>query len=163
MVSVTVSGAEAVEARLRHASERVRPFLVEAVTKETLALQAHVIQDKLSGQVLHVRTGTLRRSITERVTETGETIQGIVGTNLPYGRIHEMGGVIHHPGGTPFYLDRGGQAHFVRLDSPLARNLPRTKPHPIAMPERSFLRSALADRAGLIRRSIVAALKAAFR
>lgn len=163
MIAVTVVGDQAVEARLRRFAAQLRPTVTQAVTKETFALQAHVVSDKLSGQVLHVRTGTLRRSITAAIRETEDGVTGIVGTNVTYAAIHEFGGVIHHPGGTPFYLDRAGQAHFVSLQSPVARNLPRTKPHPIPMPPRSFLRSALADRAGLIRRSIVAALKAAFQ
>lgn len=163
MISVTVVGAGAVEARLARFAAQLRPALTQAVTRETYALQAHVVEGKLSGQVLHVRSGNLRRSITAAVRETDDGVAGIVGTNADYAAIHEFGGVIHHPGGTPFYLDRAGQAHFVGLHSPVARNLPRTKPHPIPMPPRSFLRSALADRIGLIRRSIVGALKAAFQ
>ncbi len=45
----------------------------------------------LSGQVLKVRTGRLRSSVTTRVLRRGSEIIGTVGTNVFYGRIHELG------------------------------------------------------------------------
>ena len=40
---------------------------------------------------LAVKTGRLRRSITERVTVTKDRVTAQVGTNVKYGRIHEYG------------------------------------------------------------------------
>jgi phage gpG-like protein len=88
-----------------------------------------------------VRSGTLRRSITARVTETGGTIRGTVGTNLAYARIHEFGGPINHPGSV---AREGGMLRFEIGGRVLFRK--RTLPHVIRIPERSFLRSALRDR-----------------
>ncbi len=66
-----------------------------------------------------------------------------VGTTLPYARIHNEGGTINHPGGTAFFM-KGGKMAFVsnRKASNLAtagHKLPRTKAHPIRIPQRKFL------------------------
>lgn len=46
---------------------------------------------KLSDDVLHVRTGRLRRSINQKVTDDGQSIIGEVGTNVEYARFQELG------------------------------------------------------------------------
>lgn len=46
---------------------------------------------KLSGPVLKVDTGRLRESMQMRV-EKGTNPRGVIGTNVVYGRIHELGG-----------------------------------------------------------------------
>ncbi len=150
-VQLTVGGAlEARIAALQPA--QLRPALRPTVERETIALQAHVVEHKLSGQVLHVRSGTLRRSITYTLHETEDAIVGRVGTNLEYAAIHEYGGTIHVPEIRPrrakalhFYV--GGASVFAM----------RARAHDIRMPQRSFLRSALADR----REAFVAAVREA--
>jgi len=129
----------------------LRPPLRQTVERETIALQAHVVEQKLSGQVLHVRTGTLRRSITYTMHEDEDGIVGTVGTNLEYAAIHEYGGAIHVPEIRPrrakalhFYV--GGKEIFAM----------RTRAHTVQMPERSFLRSALRER----REAFIAAVRA---
>lgn len=42
---------------------------------------------------LKVRSGHLRRSIKTSVKETGDTVQGIIGSNVIYAAIHEFGGM----------------------------------------------------------------------
>lgn len=49
----------------------------------------HAKGEKLSGQVLDVQTGTLRRSVGQEVSEDGLSTR--VGTNVFYGAIHEFG------------------------------------------------------------------------
>ena len=67
----------------------------------------------------------------------------VVGTTLPYARIHNDGGTINHPGGTAFF-PRDGKIVYVsnKVASNLAttgHKLPRTKAHPIRIPQRKFL------------------------
>lgn len=57
------------------------------------------------------------------------------------GAIHEFGATIQHPGGTPYTIDENGLAHFVSKDK--GEGLPKTKPHTITIPARSFLRATL--------------------
>jgi phage gpG-like protein len=64
---------------------------LEAMKLSVIELTARV-KEKLSDDVLHVRTGTLRRSITGKVSESGTQVIGTVGTNIVYARINEFGG-----------------------------------------------------------------------
>lgn len=66
------------------------------------------------------------------------------GSKLPYAAIHEYGGAINHPGGTPFFF-KNGELRFVRKRHPLAAKLPKTKPHVINMPARPYLTPALEE------------------
>lgn len=57
------------------------------------------------------------------------------------GAVHEFGTTINHPGGTPYFIKENGLAQFVSKEK--GGNLPKTKPHQIVIPSRSFLRKAL--------------------
>ena len=58
-----------------------------------LDMVAHVTKNKLRGQYLRRRTGTLIRSITAspRFATTPELVSGTLGSNLDYARVHEEG------------------------------------------------------------------------
>lgn len=71
-----------------------------ALSKAALLLENHIKRDKLSGTVLHVRSGRLRGSITHEVSRVGDDLIARIGTKLVYARIHEFGGIIrakNHP------------------------------------------------------------------
>lgn len=57
-------------------------------------LEGYIKKNKLSGQVLKVRSGRLRSSITNRVFLSGKDLAGQVGTNVVYAKIHEIGGTL---------------------------------------------------------------------
>ncbi|MFT4056182.1 MAG: phage virion morphogenesis protein [Novosphingobium sp.] len=73
-----------------------------------------------------------------------ETVQAAplvveVSSNAPYAAIHEFGGTIKHPGGTPYFM-RDGKAVFVGNSGYGAfHTLPKTKPHDIEMPARPYM------------------------
>jgi phage gpG-like protein len=52
-------------------------------------------KQNLSGRVLRVRTGRLRSSVTTAVSGSGTDLEGRVGTNVPYGAVHEFGARPH--------------------------------------------------------------------
>lgn len=121
-------------ARLLGGPERMRRSLRTVVTRLSLEVQRSVKQEKLSGQVLHVRTGTLRRSINREVIERPDGVFAIVGTNVDYARTHEFGfiGVVNvreHARKT-----RTGAVTSVRMHT-----------RHVELPERSFLRSTLME------------------
>lgn len=72
-------------------SAKVQKEVKKSIGRLILKLLRKVKQDKLSGQVLNVRTGRLRRSINQRVTESDGRIVGLVGTNVEYAPPHELG------------------------------------------------------------------------
>ena len=102
-------------------------------------LAASIRDDKLSGQVLQVRSGRLRASITATVSEEGGTLVGTVGSDLTYAAIQEYGGTI------------------LRRQAANAKQL-RPNTGVTVEPERSYLRSTLAEQASSIRERLTAAI-----
>lgn len=125
-----------------------------AVRKSAMRLLAHVKSKKLSGQVLNVRTGRLRRSITAKFSESGAKFTSVVGTAVKYARIHEYGfkGEVNVREHSRLQTKAWGRditpTHVVV--SPHARN--------VNMPERSFMRSSLSELRPTIVKDIRAAL-----
>lgn len=60
-------------------------------------------------------------------------------TNISVATTHELGATLRHPGGTAYMVDENGQARFVSNAAAEGLNLPRTKPHDIEIPKRSFI------------------------
>lgn len=91
MLTVRVIGAEQVQANLGRIPANAKKEVKKTVAALALTILRKVKSEKLSGQVLRNRTGTLRRSINQRVDESGLGITGSVGTNLRYGKRWELG------------------------------------------------------------------------
>lgn len=156
MFTVRVTGDDVVIAKLSAMPNAVHQSLLRKVTVLAFKLLA-LVKGKLSGEVLNVRSGLLRDSAFQEVIDGGSSVVGRVAEPglVPYAAIHEFGGTINHPGGTAYWADDSG-AHFVsnaaaeafqQLGGALAvkGELRRTRAHSIQMPERSYLRSALAE------------------
>lgn len=136
---------------------RMTPALMRAllvvITRQTIKLEA-LVKKKLSGQVLNVVSGRLRRSIFHRVDTTPTSVVGSVlqSGDVKYGRIHEYGGQtspheIRPKNARVLAFSRNAQTVFAaRVNHPGSK-----------MPERSYMRSSLAE----MRASIVADLRAA--
>lgn len=92
MISAQFRGLEKVKDRLERLAPQVNRNIEQALTREALHLVGYIQANKLSDQVLHVRTGRLRRSITARFEGQGTgTFRAYVGTNVKYARAHEYG------------------------------------------------------------------------
>lgn len=103
-----------------------------------IALSNKIKFEKLTGQVLRNRSGRLRDSISPRVTESGNTVVGEVGTNVAYASIHEYGGR------TPAHdiFPRKGRALAFMMGG--KQVIVKSVHHPGSVfPERSFMRTAL--------------------
>lgn len=122
---------DAMPSRVRAALERKVYYLVYRL----LAM----VKGKLSGEVLHVRSGLLRDSAFERVQISERAVFGEVVEpgSVPYAAIHEFGGTINVPDIVPvkakaLLFANGKFSMYARA-------------HVVKMPERSYLRSSLAD------------------
>jgi phage gpG-like protein len=142
MITAYLVGESELMARMGRMYPNAKKGLLEAVTRLAIQLQRNVVKDKLSGQVLNVRSGTLRRSISQLATnqlvsQTETSTEGRVGTNVEYAHIHEYGGTIarHSKKGV-------GRAVY---------------------PERSFLRSAMREMESQIKTELENALKQAVK
>jgi len=144
------------EARLSGMTARIQTALAQKLTALALKLENHIKADKLSGQVLNVRTGALRRSIFTTVETAPNEVTATVASSsdVPYGRIHEFGGAIDIPEITPV---KAQALHFVINGKDVFAK--RVRAHTVHMPERSFMRSALADMEAEIRNGIKEAVE----
>ncbi|MGA8078975.1 MAG: phage virion morphogenesis protein [Xanthobacteraceae bacterium] len=138
------------DAALAALPERLRAALSDKAAALAAALQAK-IQQKLSGEVLNQKSGALARSITTTIDDSSTDVSATLATSpdIKYAAIHEYGGMIppHQimPDKTKAlaFLVGGKLAFAARV------NLPA-----IAMPERSYMRSSLAEMADEIEENL---------
>lgn len=140
MIQGTVIGGDAAIAKYDNMPQRLKAELRVGIGRAALLVQVQSKQNKLSGQVLNVKTGRLRRSINTKITETDTGVQGSVGTNVEYAHAHEYG-------------FQGTVSVREHLRTSVLGNKFIVRSHNMNMnvPEKSFLRSALSDMAGPIR------------
>ncbi len=134
--------ARAIIIKFERATPKIIDALSKAIARAGYNLERVVKQDKLSGQVLKVRTGNLRRSIHTELEGLGTiNARATVGTNVVYARIHEEGGTIPahiveaRNGKALKFTPSGGATMFRR----------RVQIPDVVLPARSFLRSALEE------------------
>lgn len=144
VVNVTVEGDQEVRSRFAGLPAEIMDGIRDELEKQLVLLQRHIVEDKLSGQVLNVQTGALRRSIQiEPVQVSGYTARGAVYSSgdVKYAAIHEFGGRtpphdIYPKQAQALAFAMGGETIFAKVVH-----------HPGSqMPERSYMRTALAER-----------------
>lgn len=148
MITVEIPKDQGIFVKIPLMAGQIRKNVDQAVHRLAIELQSYIVRNKLSGQVLNKRTGHLQQSIQQKVDETPNEITGTVYSagDVKYAAIHEYGGTIHHPGGTAYYFnERLGKMVFLSNKTAASFNFPRTKPHDIVMPQRSFMRTSLAE------------------
>lgn len=159
MISAALIGDRAVIERMQRLDGVTHANLLRVITRLAIVLQAKVKTDKLSGQVLHRRTGTLSRSINRKIDDQATSIIATVGTNVRYAAIHEYG----------FNGVEEVKAHLRRINQAFGRPIAETEVQVSAhtrhmvMPKRSFLRSALNEMRTQIREEMKAALTQAVK
>jgi len=141
MLNIQLVGDRELIQRFAAMPQRIQQALLKKVTTLALKLENKVKGDKLSGQVLNVRSGNLRRSIQNLVTQTNSSTIGQVYSSgdVKYAAIHEFGGTIQIPeitarGRALASTMAGKQVFFKKVAA-----------HTITMPQRSFMRSSLSD------------------
>jgi hypothetical protein len=160
MISFTVQGDTAVVRMLQAKVPALTGAVRGSITRATFMLVGYVKANKLSGQVLKNRTGTLRRKINGRVIETANTITGQAGVKLAYAAAHEYGfdGTVN----VRESLRTIKQA-FGRSIAPVTFTV-KAHSRRMHLPERSFLRSSLHELTpeiqNMIRAAVIGAAKA---
>lgn len=76
---------------LNEFQKRVIASIYNAVKKDTTLLTNKIKNDKLSNNVLNVRSGNLRNSIHDKVFSSNGLIKGEVYSNSKYAAVHEFG------------------------------------------------------------------------
>lgn len=114
-MSITIIGLENVQRKLKDIAEAKQ---VEAGMKQACALVERSAKQKAPKD-----TGELRRSITSKVTNSGEGVEGVVFTPLEYAPYVEFGtGLFAESGGRKdvpwFYIDDEGKWHMTSGQHP---------------------------------------------
>jgi phage gpG-like protein len=140
MIDINIQ-SELVVAKFNAMPAKVHAALVTKTGVLRLMLESKA-KEKVSGQVLNVRTGRLRRAIfSQTIDRTNEIIgRAAVSSDVPYAAIHEYGGKtpahdIVPVGAKALAFMAGGKMRFAKIVH-----------HPgSTMPERSFMRSSLRE------------------
>jgi len=153
MITVQVDDSR-IMARLDAMPDRVFSKLRAKALGLRLDLEAMVTL-KVGGEVLHVRSGALRRSIfgDEPQADRNAIIERVASSSdVKYAAIHEFGGTINVPEIVPV---KAKALHFLAGGADVFAT--RARAHTVTMPERSFMRSSLAD----MRQAIIDGLREA--
>ena len=154
MITAYLVGDVQLLERVRALPDAINSGLLRGITQLGIELQRHVQEDKLSGQVLGSRTGSLRSSISLQVDQNGRGVTASVFTDSRYASVQEYG----------FAGTVSVRASLRRIREafgrPIAENTISVRAYDrhMNLPERSFLRSALEDMAPVIRDEMEAAL-----
>jgi len=149
---------DAASAALAQMPERVREALSAKANALAADLQAK-IQQKLAGTVLNAKSGALARSIIATIEDSSANVSVRIAASgdVKYAAIHEFGGTIPPHQIVPdkakalAFAVGGKQVFAARV------NLPA-----VTMPERSYMRSSLAEMADAIREELTEAVIEAF-
>ncbi|QDD62650.1 HK97 gp10 family phage protein (plasmid) [Herbaspirillum seropedicae] len=159
MINGWLVGDASLIAKMEGRADAMQAGLEKSVQRLALQLLTTVKQ-KLSDDVLRVRTGRLRRSINQRVTVEQTSVTGIVGTNVEYARRLEFG--FKGTENVRESLRHITQAFGKPLKAPMTIKV-RAHTRKVDFPPHSFLRSALAEMRPQIERDMAAALVKAAR
>ena len=157
MIAATILGDEAALERLRALGDLANSAITRAIAKLGIDLQKHVQQNKLSGQVLAVRSGALKSNINVATDQKATRITATVYTNLDYATAQEYGfsGTVNVRASLRQIKEAFGR--------PIVDKTIAVHPHDrhTSLPERSFLRSALDDKTTDISAGVEDALREA--
>jgi HK97 gp10 family phage protein len=130
--------------RIKKLKAAVTPQQVEAA-----ALAGGQIIANDAKERVRKRTGTLSRSLHAEVAERTETTVTVeIGTDLEYAAVHEFGGEVPHPGGTPYIVIEGQGAVFMKKDGDYPEGTKFTQAHTIPIPAQPYLRPAFDEKKG---------------
>jgi phage gpG-like protein len=142
MFALELDGLEQTSARLEGYPAALQAALGAKAGELAAALADLVKNDKLAGGVLNARSGALSASIAASVTAEADGVLASVGSegDVKYAAIQEYGGK------TSAHEILPAKANVLAFAFDEAQHFARRVEHPgSAIPERSYLRSALED------------------
>jgi len=143
MLSISLQGDQALIAKIGRMPDSLYRAMKAKLLALALKLQRKIVTEKLSGQVLHKRTGALASSIDHKwISESKNNLIIAVGSlkSVPYAAIHEFGGttrphIIEPVKAEVLAFVAGGKQRFAKIV-----HHPGSK-----IPERSYIRSSLEE------------------
>jgi phage gpG-like protein len=144
MINVEIVGDEKVILALGEKGVRIEAAVVSTLNRWAAELVTYIKTVKLGGQPLKRRSGRLSGSVHPLATTVpGRVSAGAgAGAGVPYARIHELGG--HIP--AHVVVVRNALALSIKLPTGTIFRHSARIPQ-VTMPERSYMRSALSEKA----------------
>lgn len=154
--SIPSGQVDAIRQVLNRVESGAMDLVYAAVEREAINLVRYVKSQKLHGQVLNIKTNRLNSSIVHKMSQDGETVTAVVGTNVKYARFWELGFDRKVGAGA-----RGGPRSITgkALITYFAKHPPAMK----NFPARPFLQPSLEENRDRIVSNVFRALKAAAR
>ncbi len=151
MYSVEVQGVEQVIKNLQAAEAEMKRAKVYKMRDGVNYTKNYIKNNKLSGQVLHKRTGRLKQSMCSKINTVGQDVIGRVfprvGGRFPaYGRIHETGATIKPKKKEYLHFYIGG--HWVKVKQVKIPARPYLQPTTEEI--KGKIREILGDVAGIV-------------
>lgn len=151
MITASIINGKEAPQKLRDAAQMVDTALDRTVL--TLAIKmTNLVKTKLGGDVLKVRSGRLRRSIHYNIQNGGGKVEATVGTNVVYGKVHELGGVWQ----IPAFMRMQRKVFGKDMKFPHMVNV---RAHSATYQKRSFLVASLDQMSDEIREKITSAVR----
>ncbi len=150
MITAEITNGKQLPSAMRNAAGALDSALERAVTRLAIKMTA-LVKQKLSGEVLNVRTNRLRGSIHYEIQKGDGNVTATVGTNVVYAKTHELGltipaHIVQARRGAALKFEMGGKVMFRKRV-----NIPAVK-----MPKRSFLEASLRQMAPEIESTLAA-------
>jgi hypothetical protein len=165
-IAARITGAATMVGHLRGVlPAEARTRLRTTIESLGFRLQRLVQADYLSGQVLNVRSGRLRRSINTRLRETPGSVTASVGTSVSYGRFWELGfhGIEHVAAYTRRVSGRdvrgAMEGHTRKRLTAMGLGYVRAHDRRVDVGPRPFLRRGLEAMSGTIRNELALAMR----
>jgi len=157
MISADLLGDKPALDRLRALPDAANAGLARVIAKLGIDLQNHIQQDKLSGQVLAVRSGALKSSIEVATDRSAAVVTATVSTDVDYAAAQEYGfsGTVNVRASLRQIKEAFGRPIAAKTISVGGYS------RRMNLPERSFLRSALDDMTADISAGVEDALRGA--
>ncbi|SNB60129.1 Bacteriophage HK97-gp10, putative tail-component [Rhodoblastus acidophilus] len=151
MLQFSPEGVADLAAKLAALPDGLRAALAEKIDALAQDLLAQVVDVNLSGAVLNARSGALRNSIQLRNQDQGASlgVAVVADGGAPYAAIQEYGGktaaheIVPDKATVLAFIAGGKQAFARRVHHPGSE-----------IPERSYLRSALAEKSAEIKQAL---------
>jgi hypothetical protein len=157
VISASLLGGAAALSRLGAMRDAANREIARTIAKLGIDLQNNVKQDKLSGQVLKIRSGALQQSVAVRIDQSDTKVSATVFSDIDYAAAQEYGftGTVNVRASLRQIKEAYGH--------PITEKTINVRAHSRGMnlPERSFLRSALDEMAPDISAGVQDALRGA--
>lgn len=160
-ISIEVPGTEELQAKLLAKPVLIRRAFVKSLQLSGEAVYARALEN-VSGKVLRVRTGTLRRRLHTSPVDENE-LSVVISDPVKYAPVHEYGGTFTVPQHVRRIFATGPRGGRLRGSKRTVRILATVRTHTATFPARPFMRPALHDSVEVIRRIFVRSLGEALR